>query len=57
MLREFSEKEGIRFVNLIERFAPVEASSFYWDWDPHFTPRGHRAVAEALYADTADLFK
>jgi lysophospholipase L1-like esterase len=57
VLREFSRSEGIRFVNLIERFAPDEAHSYYWDWDPHFTPRGHRAVAEALYADTADFFK
>ena len=57
VLREFSEREGIRFVNLIERFAPAEARSFYWDWDPHFTPRGHRAVAEALYAETADVYK
>jgi hypothetical protein len=57
VLRDFSRSEGIRFVNLIGRFAPVEARSFYWDWDPHFTPRGHREVAEALYADTADLFK
>jgi hypothetical protein len=57
VLREFSRSEGIRFVNLIERFTPVAAPSSYWDWDPHFTPRGHRVVAEALYADTADLFK
>jgi lysophospholipase L1-like esterase len=57
VLREFSEREGIRFVNLIEHFAANEARSFYWDWDPHFTPRGHRAVAEALYAETAVLYK
>jgi lysophospholipase L1-like esterase len=57
MLRQFSEREGIRFVNLIERFGADEARAFYWDWDPHFTPRGHRAVAEALYAETAGLYK
>jgi len=57
VLREFSRSEGIRFVNLIERFTPAAAPSSYWDWDPHFTPRGHRVVAEALYADTADLLK
>ena len=57
VLREFSRSEGIRFVNLIERSTPAEARSFYWDWDPHFTPLGHRAVAEALYADTADFFR
>jgi lysophospholipase L1-like esterase len=57
VLREFSEQEGIRFVNLIDYFDADEARSFYWDWDPHFTPRGHRAVAEALYAETAGLYK
>ena len=57
VLREFSAREGIRFVNLVEHFDANEARSFYWDWDPHFTPRGHRAVAEALYAETAVLYK
>ena len=57
VLREFSRREGVRFVNLIERMTPAGARASYWDWDPHFTPRGHRAVAEALYTDTADFFK
>jgi lysophospholipase L1-like esterase len=57
VLRQFSDREGIRFVNLAEHFDENEARSFYWDWDPHFTPRGHRAVAEALYAETAGLYK
>jgi lysophospholipase L1-like esterase len=56
-LREFAAREGIRFVNLIDRLSSPDAHTFYWDWDPHFTPRGHRAVAEALYAETADLFQ
>jgi hypothetical protein len=30
---------------------------FYWDWDPHFTPLGHRVVANALYDATERLFK
>jgi hypothetical protein len=57
VLRDFVMSGGMRFVNLIGRFPPVEAPSFYWDWDPHFTSRGHRAAAEALYAETADFFK
>jgi len=56
-LREFATREGIRFVNLLDRLSSPDAHTFYWDWDPHFTPRGHRAVAEALYAETADLFQ
>lgn len=55
-LREFAAREGIRFVNLIDRLSSPDAHTFYWGWDPHFTPRGHRAVAEALYAETVDLF-
>ena len=56
VLRSFARREGIRFVNLIDQLSTPDAHAFYWDWDPHFTPRGHRAVAEALYAVTADLF-
>ena len=57
MLRAFSAQAGIQFVNLIERLTTPEARMLFWDWDPHFTPRGHRAVAEALYAETERLFK
>lgn len=57
VLGEFAAREGIPFVNLIERLSSADAASFYWDWDPHFTPRGHRVVADALYAETAHLFK
>jgi hypothetical protein len=57
ILRNFSEQQGIQFVNLIDRLKTPESRMFFWDWDPHFTPRGHRAVAEALYADTERLFK
>ena len=38
VLREFSRSEGIRFVNLIERFTPVAARSSYWDWIPTSRP-------------------
>ena len=57
VLRAFSAKAGIQFVNLIDRLTTPEARMLFWDWDPHFTPRGHRAVAEALYAETEQLFR
>jgi hypothetical protein len=57
VLRAFSEQQGIQFVNLIDRLTTPEARTLFWDWDPHFTPRGHRAVAEALYGETERLFK
>ena len=56
VLRAFSEQHGIQFVNLIDRLTTPEARTLFWDWDPHFTPRGHRAVAEALYDETERLF-
>jgi lysophospholipase L1-like esterase len=56
-LRVFAERQGIRFVSLIDALTTADAHAFYWDWDPHFTPLGHRAVAEALHAATVDLFK
>jgi GDSL-like Lipase/Acylhydrolase family len=57
VLRAFSEHEGIKFVNLIDRLATPDAQTLYWDWDPHLTPRGHRVVAQALYDETEGLFK
>ena len=57
VLRAFAEREGIQFVNLIDRLAAPDARMFYWDWDPHFTPLGHRVVANALYDETERLFK
>jgi lysophospholipase L1-like esterase len=56
VLREFAAQQGIQFVNLIDRLSSLDAHTLYWDWDPHFTPGGHRVVAEALYAETAALF-
>jgi hypothetical protein len=29
----------------------------YWTWDPHFTPAGHRVVAEILYTETKGAFR
>jgi lysophospholipase L1-like esterase len=55
VLRAFSEREGIRFVNLIDRLETTDPHSLYWDWDPHFTPLGHRVVADVLYEETAQL--
>lgn len=57
MLREFSEREGIRFVNLIDALSSPDAHVFSRDRDPHFTPRGHRVVAEALDDETERLFE
>ena len=57
ILRAFAEREGIQFVNLIDRLSSPDAHILFWDWDPHFTPLGHRVVAEALYDETERLFR
>jgi hypothetical protein len=57
ILRVFAEREGIQFVNLIDRLSSPGAANFFWNWDPHFTPLGHRVVAETLYDETERLFK
>ena len=57
VLRSFCERERIPFINLIDRLGAPDARTLYLDWDPHFTPRGHRAVADALYEATGHLRK
>jgi lysophospholipase L1-like esterase len=54
-LRAYAESRRIPFVDLLTAL-PVEGrAGFFWSWDPHFTPAGHRAVADALYRATASL--
>jgi lysophospholipase L1-like esterase len=57
ILRAFAEREGIQFVNLADRLTSPDAHILFWNWDPHFTPLGHRVVAEALYDETERLFR
>jgi hypothetical protein len=57
VLSAFCAQAGIQFVNLIDRLTTPESRRLFLDWDPHFTPRGHRIVAEALYDETERLFK
>lgn len=52
LLGGFCAKEGIRFVNTIGSFRAAAASEkLYYDWDGHFTPAGHRVLAEHLLRD------
>ena len=57
VLRRFCERRGVRFVDLfdpINRFGPKSA---YLEDDPHWTPEGHRVVAEALFEATRELLR
>jgi hypothetical protein len=55
VLRDFCHREGIPFINLIDTFRTLDIRALYWDWDPHFTPKGHRAVADVLFEHTKGL--
>ena len=52
MLRRFCAREGLQFIDLLQSIPPVDAHDMYFEWDSHFTPKGHRRVAEILYDQT-----
>jgi len=55
VLRRFCERESVRFVDLFDGLAAFDVHDLYWDWDPHFTPRGHEVVADILFEQTRTL--
>jgi len=57
VLRRFCEQEGVRFVDLLNWLGPLDTREIYLEGDPHWTPRGHQAVAEILYEQTKDLLE
>ena len=52
VLHRFSDRQGALFVDVLPKFASVNADDLYFSWDPHFSPAGHRAVARILYDET-----
>lgn len=52
VLRRFCETETIPFIDLLVTFGALNQQGLYWDWDPHFTPRGHEVLADILYRET-----
>jgi lysophospholipase L1-like esterase len=57
VLKAFTAKEGITFINAYDDLVQRDVRPLYFDWDPHFTPAGHRVLAEILYERTRDLLK
>lgn len=55
VLAAFCEGEHVFFVDPLDRLRALSAQDLYFGWDPHLTPRGHRALADALYAETRVL--
>ena len=52
VLRQFCEREGLQFIDLLQGIPRADAHDIYFEWDSHFTPKGHRRVAEILYEQT-----
>jgi hypothetical protein len=55
VLRGFCEREGVRFVDLLDGLAGRDVHEIYLEGDPHWTAAGHDAVARILYERTKDL--
>ena len=55
ILRRFCEREGVRFVDLLDTLGARDVREMYLEGDPHWTAKGHEAVAEILYERTKDL--
>ena len=55
VLQAFCAGEHVPFVDPLDRLRALHAPDLYFGWDPHLTPRGHRALADALYAETRVL--
>jgi len=55
VLRRFCDREGVRFVDLLDTLGERDVRDIYIEHDPHWTAKGHEAVAEILYERTKDL--
>ena len=55
VLRRLCDREGIPFIDLLAKLEGIDHQGAYWDWDPHFTPRGHELVADILFEETRTL--
>jgi hypothetical protein len=57
VLRSFCESEGVPFVDLLRWLQPLDVHEIYLEGDPHWTARGHEAVAQILFEQTKDLLE
>lgn len=58
-LVEFGEKHGFRVINLVDKFRRVGAGTLdplYYVDDGHFTPLGHKVLAEGIEEEIGDYF-
>lgn len=55
-LRAFSQQEKVIFIDLYEILINEDYDKYFIPWDAHFSPEGHRRVAEILWEKTSSLF-
>lgn len=55
VIRRFCEREGVRFVDVLDSLSARDVHEIYLEGNPHWTAKGHEAVAEILYEQTKDL--
>jgi lysophospholipase L1-like esterase len=54
-LRQFARTEQLALIDLLAAFMAIDHEGLYWDWDRHFTPRGHGVVSTVLFESTVEL--
>jgi hypothetical protein len=55
-LNDFSDKNGIVRIDIYPSFAGAKDKPLYYDFDGHFTEKGHAAAAEAIFRGIKPLF-
>jgi lysophospholipase L1-like esterase len=54
LFADFSKRSGVPLLNMFEPFRQAaKTETLFYNWDGHFTPAGHRVLAEAAVRDPA----
>lgn len=50
LMTEYTQKEGIPFINTLDAFLHAPRQKYFFDWDGHMTAAGNRIVANTVAA-------
>jgi len=48
IMKEFTDQEGILFINTLDDFLKAPHQKYFYDWDGHMTPAGYAVVAQSI---------
>ncbi len=51
LVASFAKKEGIAFINTVDKFPISEGQIYFYNWDGHMTPKGYQTVAEGIVSN------